>query len=95
MADKLYLSVRDLATRYSVSVRTVWRWAASGALPKPEALQGSVRRWLLADIERIEQAARGEAYTHADWCALRASDPAEGRNCDCIPTARKGHESGQ
>jgi len=58
MATQLYLSARDLATRYGVSVRTVWRWVADGHLPKPEELPGNVRRWLLVDIERIEEAAR-------------------------------------
>jgi|KBSMisStandDraft_5_1062788.scaffolds.fasta_scaffold3029411_2 prophage regulatory protein len=58
MAEQLYLSVADLATRYSVSKRTIWRWVAEGHLPKPEQLPGNVRRWLLVDVERIEERAR-------------------------------------
>ena len=58
MADQLYLSVGELATRYSVSKRTIWRWVAEGHLPKPEELPGNIRRWLLVDVARIEEAAR-------------------------------------
>jgi len=58
MAAKLYLSPKDLAERYSVSRRTVWRWVSEGHLPKPEELPGNIRRWRLADIEAIEEAAR-------------------------------------
>jgi predicted DNA-binding transcriptional regulator AlpA len=46
MTEQLYLSVADLATRYSVSTRTIWRWVAEGHLPQPEQLPGNVRRWL-------------------------------------------------
>jgi predicted DNA-binding transcriptional regulator AlpA len=58
MAEQLYLSVADLATRYGVSKRTVWNWVAAGHLPQPEQLPGNVRRWLLADVELIEERAR-------------------------------------
>jgi prophage regulatory protein len=53
-----YLSVKDMATRYSVSKRTIWRWVADEHLPKPEELPGNVRRWLLSEIEAIEHKAR-------------------------------------
>lgn len=58
MAEKLYLSAKDLATRYSVSRRTIWNWVTSGKLPKPEYLADSPSfpRWRLVDIERIEAA---------------------------------------
>jgi len=58
MSEQLYPSVSDLATRYSVSKRTIWRWVAEGHLPQAEQLPGNVRRWLLVDVERIEEAAR-------------------------------------
>lgn len=58
MTAQLYLSAADLATRYGVSRRTVWRWVALGKLPRPEQLPGNVRRWLLSDIEALEEAAR-------------------------------------
>jgi predicted DNA-binding transcriptional regulator AlpA len=38
MTEQLYLSAADLATRYSVSKRTIWRWVADGHLPQPEEL---------------------------------------------------------
>ena len=63
MTEQLYLSAADLATRYNVSKRTVWRWVAQGNMPKPEELPGNVRRWRLADIERIEAAAHAAAHS--------------------------------
>jgi predicted DNA-binding transcriptional regulator AlpA len=60
MTEQLYLSATDLAKRYGVSKRTIWRWVTEGHLPKPEELPGNVRRWLLADLERIEEVARAE-----------------------------------
>lgn len=49
-----YLAVRGVASRYSVSVPTVWRWAKDGQLPKPIKLNGSTR-WKLADLMEWEQ----------------------------------------
>jgi predicted DNA-binding transcriptional regulator AlpA len=57
-AGQLYLSPAGLAKRYSVTRRTIWNWVKAGHLPEPERLPGTVRRWLVADIVRIEEAAR-------------------------------------
>lgn len=51
------LTVRDVAERMRVSVRTVWRWTASGELPAPvrAGRRGRVVRWKTADIAQFVQ----------------------------------------
>ncbi len=52
----LYLSARDLATRYGVSPKTIWCWAASdGMLPEPVHLGPQVTRWRIDAIEAFER----------------------------------------
>jgi prophage regulatory protein len=48
-----YLRDTDLATRYSISRSTVWRWRARGLLPEPIVIGGSTR-WKLSDIEEFD-----------------------------------------
>lgn len=51
------LTVREVATMLSISLRSVWRAVAAGDLPKPIRIRGSAR-WLLSEIKTtIEQAA--------------------------------------
>lgn len=46
------LDVRQVAELLGVHQRTVWRMAATGALPAPIRLSERVVRWRLADLER-------------------------------------------
>jgi len=46
----LLLSVRTLAKRLGLSVRTLWRLRSGGKLPPPVRLGGAVR-WRTADID--------------------------------------------
>jgi predicted DNA-binding transcriptional regulator AlpA len=43
------LSAKALAKHLSLSVRTLWRYRAMGALPKPLKISGSIR-WRESDI---------------------------------------------
>jgi prophage regulatory protein len=47
----VYVSVADLAARYSVARSTIWRWAASGRMPRPQSISPACTRWRLSDIE--------------------------------------------
>ncbi|WP_046080097.1 helix-turn-helix transcriptional regulator [Halomonas sp. HG01] len=49
-----YLTVKQLATRYSASVPTIWRWARETDFPKPIKLTSNCTRWRLADLEKWE-----------------------------------------
>lgn len=40
-----WASDRELATHYSVSRATIWRWVNEGKLPKPVKLSAGVTRW--------------------------------------------------
>lgn len=44
------LNAKELAKTLSTSVRTVWRYRASGAIPKPVTIGSSIR-WKLLDIK--------------------------------------------
>jgi len=47
----LYLRDTDLASRYSVSRSTIWRWVRRGLLPQPVQISECCTRWRLDDIE--------------------------------------------
>ena len=44
------LDARAIAKRLSVGVRSVWRWADAGRLPRPVTL-GRLKRWRASDID--------------------------------------------
>lgn len=49
-----YLTVKQISSRYSVSVPTVWRWSRDGKFPQPVKLGENCTRWKLEDIEAWE-----------------------------------------
>ncbi len=53
-----FLSVRDLATRYNINTRTVYRLAKEGKLP-PFFKVGASRRWRLSDLMAFENTGKG------------------------------------
>lgn len=55
-----YLTAKQLASRLSVSLPTIWRWARETDFPKPIKLTSNCTRWRLDDIEKWE-AERGAA----------------------------------
>lgn len=52
--SNLYLSVEQVAKRFSVSKDTIWRWKRNGEFPAPVKLGGTTTRWRLSDIEEYE-----------------------------------------
>lgn len=55
-----YLTVKQLAARFSVSVPSIWRWTRETDFPKPIKLTSNCTRWKLEDVEAWE-AERGVA----------------------------------
>lgn len=49
-----FLTDLEVASRYSISRPTIWRWAKAGKFPKPKKLNGSAR-WKLEDLEVWEE----------------------------------------
>ena len=49
-----YLDIHQVATRYSIKRRTVWRWVKQGILPAPVyfAGPGSGGKWPLDELEQ-------------------------------------------
>lgn len=57
----MYLSVKDVAARYGVSVHSIWRWAKAGTFPQPVKLGPAATRWKEADLLEWERKRNGEA----------------------------------
>ena len=49
-----FLSVAQLAARYSVGRSTIWRWTAHGRLPQPVQFSAGCTRWSSDEIEQRE-----------------------------------------
>ncbi|MAA75910.1 MAG: AlpA family transcriptional regulator [Salinisphaeraceae bacterium] len=45
-----FLTVRDVAERYSLGVSTVWQKTGSGEIPSPVQLTARTTRWRLSDL---------------------------------------------
>lgn len=53
--DEKYLSVKEVAHRYSVSVPTIWRWAKEDeAFPKQHVIRPGTSRWRMKDLVAFE-----------------------------------------
>ena len=54
-----YLSAKQLAGLLNVSLSCIWRWAASGKLPKGEKLGRRCTRWKESDILKAIEEMKG------------------------------------
>ena len=45
------LTVKDVADILSIGVRTVWRWAAQGKIPRPIRLARNTLRWKASQLQ--------------------------------------------
>jgi predicted DNA-binding transcriptional regulator AlpA len=59
------LTVRDVAWRFSIGVRTVWRWVALGKLPPPMRLSARCVRWRDDDLQRYVAGLRPKSEERA------------------------------
>lgn len=50
-----FLSVQQVAARYSVSVASIWRWVALGKFPHPCKQTSGTSRWAIANLEAYER----------------------------------------
>jgi prophage regulatory protein len=46
------LTIQQVARRFGVAVRTIWRWEANGQIPRGVRLTRGTVRWREQDIER-------------------------------------------
>lgn len=56
-----FLSVTQMAERYSVSPDSIWRWTRAGILPAPIKINPQVTRWRLDEVEARDGARRPAA----------------------------------
>ena len=49
---KTYVTASQLAEIYSVSVATIWRWAARGVIPQPKKFSPGCTRWNAEAVAR-------------------------------------------
>jgi len=54
-----YLSVKEVATRYSIGVSTVWDWASKKLLPSPIRYGQRCTRWSSVDLDKHDQQLKG------------------------------------
>lgn len=55
-----YLNDKQVASRYSVSRATIWRWHLNRTFPQSVKINGSTR-WKLSDLEAWETKQEGAA----------------------------------
>ena len=61
------LSIAQIAARFNIGVRTLWRWVASGKFPPPAVRVGRIVRWRASDLgEWIEGQARRNGLVDGD-----------------------------
>ncbi|WP_430471802.1 helix-turn-helix transcriptional regulator [Thalassospira lucentensis] len=60
MVQGVFLSDKQLATRYNVARSTVWRWVQTRNFPKPVKLGKGCSRWRISDLEKWENWAIGD-----------------------------------
>lgn len=54
MPAERHSSVKQIANRYSVHEKTIWRWARNGQFPKPVRLTAGCVRWRESDLAEWE-----------------------------------------
>ena len=64
-----YLTVGQVAAKFSVSTDTIWRWKRNGDFPKPVRVGPNCTRWRLSDIEAHESTFQACFAMHFDCFA--------------------------
>lgn len=60
LPDEAFVRVDTVATLFSVTPVSIWRWSKAGAIPKPRKLGPQVTAWNVGEIRR-HLASIGEA----------------------------------
>ena len=46
----LLMDIADIEKATRISQRTLWRWISAGKFPKPDIVEGRIRRWKVESI---------------------------------------------
>lgn len=69
-SKQMFLTVAQVARRYSVSTDTIWRWRRNDCFPPPVKIGSNCTRWRQSDLELYETTLRAGLITDADvWMA--------------------------
>lgn len=53
--DRIFLTAKQVATRYGVGIATIWRWSRDrDDFPKPKKLGDNCTRWCLSNLAQWE-----------------------------------------
>lgn len=55
LAEVRFLSVREVARRYSTSIASIWRWVTQGRFPRPHKLAPGTTRWSVAALDAYDR----------------------------------------
>lgn len=63
MLQRTFLTVKEVAAHYAVSVPTIWRWTRTqgGTFPSPVRIAEGTTRWDLADLIDFDQACKARS----------------------------------
>jgi prophage regulatory protein len=61
-SPSIYAQDIHLASRYSVTRATIWRWTAEGRIPQPIKLSPGCARWRIDDLESFESEISGTRH---------------------------------
>lgn len=51
----IFLSAKDVATRYGIGISTVWDWSAKALLPSPLKFGERCTRWKSTDLDKHDE----------------------------------------
>lgn len=57
----IFLSAKDVATRYGIGISTVWAWTKEGLLPSPVKYGDRCTRWSSIDLDNHDKMAKEAA----------------------------------
>lgn len=46
----MLMDIAEIESATQISQRTIWRWISAGKFPKPDIVEGRVRRWRVESI---------------------------------------------
>jgi predicted DNA-binding transcriptional regulator AlpA len=52
LPDEAYVRVDTVATLYSVTPVSIWRWSRAGSIPKPRKLSPQVTAWNVGELRQ-------------------------------------------
>jgi len=65
--DTRYLTVEEVAERYSVSKDSIWRWKREGKFPRAVRVGPGCTRWRMSDLVEYDSKMTACCLMNASW----------------------------